>query len=333
MLKLAQKANRHARAHLRRAFGKGCAILYYHRVKELAVDPFEQAVLPELFRQQLECLQERATILTLSQVVQMGSEDRLPRRAVAITFDDGYADNLYEALPLLERYGVPATFFIASGYVGGKREFWWDELERIFFFSTPLPEHLELTIGERVHQWNLKASVRTSNGAGQGASPDFVFRAVHSLLRDLHSRERDEVIESLLEWSGAERTVRPTHRTLTTDEVARLAGSNLVEIGAHTLTHASLPLCLEGQRRAELVDCKRDLETMTGREVKHFSYPYGAHDQSCAEVVRSAGYASGCTVSARAVRSQTDPYLLPRFWARPWRKPEFECLFENFFAT
>jgi len=333
MLKLAQKANRHARAHLRRAFARGCAILYYHRVTELAVDPFEQAVSPEVFRQQLECLREWATILTLSQVVQMSSEDRLPRRAVAITFDDGYADNLYEALPLLERYGMPATFFIASGYVGGKREFWWDELERIFFFSTTLPEHLELTIGERMHQWTFKAGVRTSNGEGQGASPESVFKAVHSLLQELPSPERDEVIAKLLEWSGIERTVRPTHRTLTADEVARLAGSNLVEIGAHTLTHASLPLCSEGQRRAELVDCKRDLETMTGREVKHFSYPYGAHDQSCADLVRSAGYASGCTVSARAVRCGANPYLLPRFWARPWQRPEFEGLFENFFAT
>jgi len=329
MLKLARKVNRHARAHVRRAFGRGCAILYYHRVNKLALDPFEQAVSPEIFREQLECLKEWATVLTLSQVVRMSLEGELPRRAVALTFDDGYADNLHEALPLLERYGIPATFFISSGYVGGKGEFWWDELERIFFFSPILPEQLELQIGGRVHEWKLRDS---SNDYAQ-RTLESVFRDVHAKIRELPSEEREDVLGRLLTWSGSDRTVRPTHRTMTAQEIAKLAASDLVEVGAHTVTHALLPVLSEDQRRAEIFDSKRELESIIGCEVKHFSYPYGACDEHCTQLVQRAGYASGCTVSARAVRAEANPYQLPRFWARGWQKNEFEGLFENFFAT
>src|SRR4051794_20071252 len=107
------------------------AILLYHRVTALDSDPQQLAVTPEHFDEHLRVLREICTPVELADVPRMLRARRLPKRPVAVTFDDGYRDNLHEAKPLLERHGVPATVFVASGYVGSGREFWWDELERL----------------------------------------------------------------------------------------------------------------------------------------------------------------------------------------------------------
>jgi peptidoglycan/xylan/chitin deacetylase (PgdA/CDA1 family) len=74
---------------------------------------------------------------------------------VAVTFDDGYADNLLNGKPLLECYDVPVTVFVTSGYVGAGREFWADELERLFLQPGTLRQELCLAIKGRTHQWDL----------------------------------------------------------------------------------------------------------------------------------------------------------------------------------
>jgi peptidoglycan/xylan/chitin deacetylase (PgdA/CDA1 family) len=107
------------------------AILLYHRVAELESDPQQLAVTPARFEEQLRVLRATCTPVALADVPRLLRARKLPKRPVAVTFDDGYRDNLHEAKPLLERHGVPATVFVASGYVGRGTEFWWDELERL----------------------------------------------------------------------------------------------------------------------------------------------------------------------------------------------------------
>ena len=82
---------------------------------------------------------------------------------MAITFDDGYANNLYQAKPLLEKYQIPATVFVATDYLEKPREFWWDELERIILQTAKLPEELALTINEQPYQWKLGTATTYSH--------------------------------------------------------------------------------------------------------------------------------------------------------------------------
>lgn len=107
------------------------AILLYHRVAHLESDPQQLAVTPARFEEHLRVLRDTCTPVELADVPRLLRAARLPRRPVAVSFDDGYRDNLLAAKPLLERHGVPATVFVASGYVGSGREFWWDELDRL----------------------------------------------------------------------------------------------------------------------------------------------------------------------------------------------------------
>src|SRR5206468_8270348 len=106
-------------------------ILMFHRIAQPVCDPWGLAVAPALFAEQMQLLRERWIALSLPELVNRLHQGTLPRRAVAVTFDDGYVDNLEVAKPILERAGVPATVFLATGYVDKRSEFWWDELARM----------------------------------------------------------------------------------------------------------------------------------------------------------------------------------------------------------
>ena len=123
-------------AKLRRARWPKSLILMYHRIDDPVMDPWGVCVTPGIFAAQMQVLAEMKVACPLSEI-QAGSG------RVAVTFDDGYADNLYTALPILKQHNVPATFFVVAGTVG-KPAFWWDELERVFFSHPRLPLNLFL---------------------------------------------------------------------------------------------------------------------------------------------------------------------------------------------
>ena len=105
-------------------------ILMYHRVADVRVDPWELAVPPAVFDAQLAVLRETRQPLAMSDFVGRAQRGTLPPNAVAVTFDDGYADTLRQAQPRLAAAGVPATLFLATAFVGQAVEYWWDELAR-----------------------------------------------------------------------------------------------------------------------------------------------------------------------------------------------------------
>jgi peptidoglycan/xylan/chitin deacetylase (PgdA/CDA1 family) len=118
---------------LSNSIAPGARILMYHRVAEVAVDPWELCVTPQHFAEHLEVLSKFARVVSLSQLTQELDAGKSIDRSIAITFDDGYGDNLLTAKPILEKSDLPATIFVANGYVEQQREYWWDELERLFF--------------------------------------------------------------------------------------------------------------------------------------------------------------------------------------------------------
>src|SRR5215207_9718003 len=103
-----------------RRFDNKGLILMYHRVAYLHSDPWNLAVTPQRFSQHLEILRQHTKPVSLRQLFEGLLNDNTDEYLVAITFDDGYADNLYNAKPLLERYNFPATFFLTTGYIGGE---------------------------------------------------------------------------------------------------------------------------------------------------------------------------------------------------------------------
>ena len=103
---------------IRSRFVPSVLILLYHRIVNLPTDPQLLAVTPQHFTEHLEILGSHAYPIPLRQLVKGLKEGDIPKRGVVVTFDDGYADNLENAKPLLERFGIPATFFISAGAIG-----------------------------------------------------------------------------------------------------------------------------------------------------------------------------------------------------------------------
>jgi peptidoglycan/xylan/chitin deacetylase (PgdA/CDA1 family) len=303
---------------LRSRFVNGALILGYHRVAGVAQDPFATDVTPQYFDEQLEVLHRCACPISLRELVQRLRDGNLPRRSVSLTFDDGYADNLYYAKPLLERYQIPATVFVATGYVG--REFWWDELERMLLSPTTLPEKLSLSINGGIYGWVLRESSPSTMQEVALSPARRLLRSLYPQLLPMPDAERQQVLAQLWAWTGADGDLadRVSCRGLTAAELIELARGSLIDIGAHSVTHPLLAKCLNSVQRAEIVQSKTFLEELLRQSVTSFAYPNGSSSQETLAIVTEAGFNCACASFNDVVWSGSDCYHLPRFWVPNW---------------
>ena len=313
-------------------------ILLYHRVTELRSDPWALSVTPQHFAQHLEILRQRGLATSLRQLAQALLDGNLPHRSVAITFDDGYADNLHNAKPVLERYDVPATCFLTTGSIGRAREFWWDELDRIFLQPNTLPETLRLSIRGHSYHWVLGEATEYDEDTarrcrawcaferGDPTLRHFVYRSLYELLQPLTEDEQRAVLDELLAWARTDPTSRQTHRTLSIDDAQALAEGELIEIGAHTVTHPLLSTLPPASQHAEVTRSKAHLEEMLGIGVKSFAYPYGGpatYTAATVTLVREAGFTYACSGIAKPVAPSSRQFELPRVVVPDWDGEQF----------
>ncbi len=125
-------------------------ILMYHRVAVARHDPWGLAVDPERFEEQIAYLKHHRTPMSMDELVDRLRSKTLPANAVAVTFDDGYRDNLVNAKPVLARHGVPATLFLATGFIDQNTPFWWDELATMILASTQAIRDQQVWAGEAI---------------------------------------------------------------------------------------------------------------------------------------------------------------------------------------
>jgi peptidoglycan/xylan/chitin deacetylase (PgdA/CDA1 family) len=319
-------------------------ILMYHRIGELQSDPWGLAVSPRHFAEHLEVLRQHGQPRPLAQMVHAIQHQVLPwGRMLVVTFDDGYADNLDNAAPLLDRYDVPATVFLTSGYIGGAREFWWDALERILLGPEVLPAELRLTAAGRISDWSLgearyypqdvRRSDRKRFAARHGSGRYALYRAVHRVLQPLGEEERQSVLNDLCDWGGVTMSPRESHRCLSPDDVMALARRELIELGAHTVTHPALPALPEASQREEIRQCKLELEQLLGRPVTSFAYPYGQYAAATAALVREEGFFCACATQAGFVNRQTGLFCLPRMRVEDWDGERLARMLSDWFSV
>jgi peptidoglycan/xylan/chitin deacetylase (PgdA/CDA1 family) len=330
---------------LRRQIKPAGLILLYHRIADVSPDPFHLCVSPDHFAEQLAVLKRHFHPMPLQQFVQAMQQGRLPKRAVALTFDDGYADNLYAAKPLLERYQIPATAFITTDHLTRPREAWWDELEKILLQPGCLPDSLHLTIQDQTYEWDLGNATEYSKAdserdrtwnwynpaAEDPTTRQSLYRSLYELLHPLPERDRQPILDQLLAWSSLEETPRSTYRFLTPSEVPLLAEGNLIEIGSHTVTHPFLAtLSVEAQHQ-EIEASKQKLEALISQPIRGFAYPHGNYSPETVEIVRQLGFDYAVTTQPCYVRSRTDTLQIPRIVVPNWDGATFTQQIRNWF--
>jgi peptidoglycan/xylan/chitin deacetylase (PgdA/CDA1 family) len=317
---------------VREALAPRVAILLYHRIAEVTSDPWRLCVTPRNFTEHCEVLARRQVVRPLPALLGALAEGRLPRRAVAITFDDGYADNLEQGRPRLAKHALPATVFVTAGAVGAPREFWWDELEQLLLGDRSLPVTLTLPVAGITHRWDLGADAQATISA-EGARAwepwenrhptrrHALYRELYDLLFPIAAAERVAALDALGALVGAPATARASHRTLTEAELTELARDGLVDVGCHTLTHSPLSLLGPAAQREEIVQARARLEALTGRPVRTFAYPYGRrsdYDARAVALVRDLGFVGACTNFSGLIGRDTDRFEVPRLQVRDW---------------
>jgi len=294
--------------------GGTALVLIYHRVTDLATDPQLLAVSPANFDAQMRLLARDYHPISLAELVDGLKHRRVRDRSVVVTFDDGYADNLLEAAPILEKHGVPATVFVCSGYLGGTREFWWDELERV------------LLRPDAGNTWNV-------------LEPDALpihaeYREAAARLRSLSPVDREAGLQTLRELAGLDATPRPTHRQLTAEQVAELDAHPGIDVGAHTVNHAVLSARPVDEQRVEIESDRDELARLCGHPIPTFSYPYGSLEDYSAETVElvsAAGFDGACSNHTGVVKPWTDRFRIPRVIVRDWDAPRFSAEIAGWF--
>jgi len=293
-------------------------ILTYHRV--VADDPLKDPdeIDEQQFQMHVATLSRFFNVLKLSDAVSGLRNGGLPGRAVAITFDDGYKDNVTAALPILEHYGVPATFFIATGFLDGG--IMWNDMAI---------ESVRRFEGERIDLDDLDLG---SYPAREPAEKIAAYRQIVGKLRYEPQERRNTLCKAIAERLEVQ---LPTDLMMSSGDLTTLRDAGM-EIGAHTRNHPILAVVGEDDARREIVDGKRDVEQILGAEVKAFAYPNGRPGQdykAChVDMVRDAGFELAVSTGAGSVSTEADVFQLGRVSVWHRSKPKLILrMLKNYF--
>ena len=278
------------------------SVLIFHRVLAEPDPLFPGEPDAICFETQMRWIKDWFNVLPLTEAVERLQTGHLPERAAAITFDDGYADNCTVALPILQRAGLSATFFIATGYLDGGRM--WNDTVIDVMRRAQGPELDLLTL-------NL--------GCYAIATLDDRRRSLGELLGKLKYLDPGERIRLANDIAVAA-NIQPTQDLmLTSNQVHILAKAGMI-IGAHTVSHPILSCVTEHDAHAEMTRSKAQLEAIIGKEVALFAYPNGkpGTDYKAAHVqlARQAGFSAAVSTGWGAAKKGCDIFQIPRF--TPW---------------
>jgi peptidoglycan/xylan/chitin deacetylase (PgdA/CDA1 family) len=311
-------------------------ILLYHRVGLKDADPWGLAVEPRHFAAQMRLLQDLGCACALDQ---FDTEPARGRR-IAVTFDDGYTDNLTAALPILEDARVPATLFITTAVLSEPEPFWWDELERLLLLPGVLPRTLRVSDGVQEHGLDLgndaalgQAAVETHRhwSALQDEPPTrrhCVFLWLYEWMKPFSNAVRRNILQQIAA-QAKDLQISGGCEAMSRNQLQAASASAMATIGGHTASHPFLSRLSRAEQEQEIVASKRFLEQTIGHEVRHFAYPHGDQSPETVSLVRDAGYRLACTTADGPVPPGSDRLRLPRITVGNWPRPVFERHLRN----
>lgn len=273
-------------------------ILLYHKVDYNAAPFFGAAVRPDVFEKQIRFLKRYYKIVDLADLNQLEQLDRTsPSDLIVITFDDGYRNNYRYAAPILKKYDVPATIFLATDYIVNNRLLWYDKLSWILYKAVNLPDSRRLMKFELSQE--IIGEVERFLAADSFGRVS-ILRSLVALLKAYSAQEREEVIKRLAEacrvntWPGDE------DRPMLSWEEVREMSKHGISFGSHTMSHPVLSTISTSEVRKEIVESKKVIEDQIQKPVTTFAYPYGKYTDYTDEVTKvlfDEGFEYACTTT------------------------------------
>jgi peptidoglycan/xylan/chitin deacetylase (PgdA/CDA1 family) len=281
---------------------RGLSILIYHRVLAQKDPLFPGEVDSAEFDNHLCILKSMFTVLPLPEAIARARAGSLPPRAACITFDDGYADNEEVALPILQRHGLTATFFIATGFLNGGRM--WNDTVIELVRRSPEGVFDASVLGLGIHRLGTLDERRN---------------AITTLIGQLKYLPLDKRLAQVNRLVDLARNALPDDLMMTSNQVRALHRAGM-DIGGHTVNHPILAAVSAATARQEIADGKHALEHITGGEVRLFAYPNGKpgvdYLAEHVAMARELGFEGAVSTSWGASKNDPDLFQLPRF--SPW---------------
>ncbi len=280
---------------------KKLLILIYHRVLDEPDFMRPGEVDKNVFTWHMELMSRYFNVLSLKDALKKTDEDNLPPRAVCITFDDGYADNYLNALPILNKFGLEATFFIADGFLNGG-----------IMWNDCVIEGVRNVKGNELDLRDIKLGDFDISNDGKKAS---VAETILKTIKHCEPNQRKEYAEyffSLIPKSASE-------IMLTTGQLRKLHKSGM-EIGGHTKTHPILATIDSTQASLEIKENKQVLESILETQINFFAYPNGKpkfdYSPEHVQMVKAFNYQAALSTQWGVMVKSSDRWQLPRF--TPW---------------
>ncbi|HAZ09627.1 MAG TPA: hypothetical protein DCY56_00765 [Candidatus Omnitrophica bacterium] len=238
-------------------------ILCHHRIAPPGDKFTYLGVSQDIFEQQIVFLKKYFKIVSFKEGAESLKTGSIRESLLVLNFDDGYRDNYLYAFPILKKYNITATIFLAAGFIGTKEQFWWDIVADIILGSS----HLK---GKEIEKMDMIDGINDS-------------------LQKISPKERNikiEVIRKKLEFSGNDRGER---EILNWEEIKEMSRYG-IEFGSHTLTHPDLTLLGKDGLIREISMSKQVLEGALGKEILGFAYPHGFYNDDVKKIVTESNY-------------------------------------------
>lgn len=246
--------------------GRPVLVTMYHRTSdEVRHELKHLTVSSSNFDKQLTYFKKNYQILRLTD-----DWSSLKKTGLVITFDDGYADNLLNALPILEKYQIPATIFITTLNINSKKEFWWDRL--VFDYSNCYSVFFLPNIVEKVSKKN------------------YSFGELSALVNKLTNIEKEEWFLKFEDLNEITFNDNEHFRSLTNDELLMLSNHPLIDIGLHTHNHYSLGNLNYEQQKEELTYSIEKLNTLVTKSVNYIALPHGSYNKDTLRILEELNY-------------------------------------------
>jgi peptidoglycan/xylan/chitin deacetylase (PgdA/CDA1 family) len=277
-------------------------MVVYHSINEYREDRIRipNIVTPTAFEAQIQSMASTACFITLQQYLDHRREGRpLSKKSIIITFDDGYKDNLTIASPILQKYGVPATFFISTGYIGTDEMKWEDQLSCMI---------------RRTEAAAISVSLPSGNASFDISNDKEKFKVIEALVGALSHLSQAERLTILDELRGQFKLSCADHAgvMMTWDDVQRIANTPGYSVGSHTVTHPHLTRIPLSEALIEVTSSKEQLESEIKQPITSLSYPYGDFNSDIIAALKNVGYTCAGTIEYGSNNIHSDPFRLKR---------------------
>ena len=283
-------------------------ILNYHRVNDFK-DPFTiDSVSVTDFDNQMRYLSKNYHVLSLNDIYDRVSHHiPLPNQCLAITFDDGYADNYDFAWPILKKYDLPATIFLTAGCIDGQVPLWFDQV--LSAFKTTAIKKFECPVTGTVFDIQTREQK---------------LYTAHVMLEQLKQKDidhRNKIAADILHELGISKTdkLHNTSTLLTWPQVKKMSVNN-ISFGSHTMTHPILACLTEEDLEWELAASMKLISENISKKVPFLAYPNGKNKdftENAVQAVRQAGYKAALTTEPDTNTLSSDPFTWGRY--KPWQ--------------